>query len=194
MDYALTTEWVLDAPTEAIYAAFSDHAPDPKALQRYVATYGRNFKTVLLVGGDSYDPYDYLGLGSISFIPSFYQRVNEFVAFGPTDELVVDRDGDRIPDVPIGRLPVRTAAELNLGWLAPLDAAIPELCEAALPETLAEVSRDCLDPMVWLYMTQPVSTDSAVDSALCTRRDLNPHTLRYRNLNPARLPIPPLVR
>ena len=28
----------------------------------------------------------------------------------------------------------------------------------------------------------------------CTRRDLNPHTLRYRNLNPARLPIPPLVR
>src|SRR5262249_23566530 len=28
----------------------------------------------------------------------------------------------------------------------------------------------------------------------CTRRDLNPHALRRRNLNPVRLPIPPLVR
>jgi hypothetical protein len=90
---------------------------------------------------------------------------------------------------------VRTAAELNLGWLAPLDAAIPELCEAAAqPETALEVSRDSLGRMVWLYMTQPVASDSAVDSEECTRRDLNPHTLRYRNLNPARLPIPPLVR
>ncbi len=34
---------------------------------------------------------------------------------------------------------------------------------------------------------------AALGAALCTRRDLNPHTLRYRNLNPARLPIPPLV-
>lgn len=99
--------------TEAIYAAYSDHAPDPRALQRYVTGYGRNFRHVLLVGGDSYDPYDYLGLGSVSFVPSFYQRVNEFVAFGPTDELVVDRDGDRIPDLPIGRLPVRTQADLT---------------------------------------------------------------------------------
>ncbi len=99
--------------TEAIYAAYSDHAPDPRALQRYVTSYGRNFRNVLLVGGDSYDPYDYLGLGSISFVPSFYQRINEFVAFGPTDELVVDRDSDRIPDLPIGRLPVRTLADLE---------------------------------------------------------------------------------
>lgn len=28
----------------------------------------------------------------------------------------------------------------------------------------------------------------------CTREDSNLHTLRYRNLNPARLPVPPLVR
>ena len=30
--------------------------------------------------------------------------------------------------------------------------------------------------------------------SLCARRDLNPHTSRYWNLNPARLPIPPLAR
>lgn len=99
--------------TDAIYAAYSDHAPDPKALQRYVAGLGRSIEFVLLVGGESYDPYDHLGLGSISFVPSFYQRVNEFVAFGPTDELVADRDGDSLPDLPIGRLPVRTTGELQ---------------------------------------------------------------------------------
>jgi hypothetical protein len=32
------------------------------------------------------------------------------------------------------------------------------------------------------------------DRRECTRRESNPHTLRYRNLNPARLPVPPLVR
>lgn len=99
--------------TDAIYAAYSDHAPDPQALQRFVASLGRSVEFVLLVGGASYDPYNYLGLGSVSFVPTFYNRVNEFVAFGPTDELVVDRDGDSLPDLPIGRLPVRTQGELQ---------------------------------------------------------------------------------
>ena len=31
-------------------------------------------------------------------------------------------------------------------------------------------------------------------SEYCERRDLNPHAFRHRNLNPARLPIPPLSR
>ena len=107
------------------------------------------------------------------------------LASGRSEAWVTDRTGHKSSAMVAGyKRQVRTAAELNLGWLAPLDAAIPELCEAAQPETLPEVSRDCLEPMVWLYMTQPVSADSAVDSALCTRRDLNPHTLRYRNLNP----------
>jgi subtilisin-like proprotein convertase family protein len=133
--------------TEAIWASFSDHAPDPKALQRYVQGLGRDVEYVLLVGGESYDPYDYLAKGSISFIPSFYQRVGEFVAFGPTDELVVDRDGDRVPDLPIGRLPVRTLAELQVmidkmwAWqnsLAPRQALVS--AGLSSPETKAELA------------------------------------------------------
>ena len=40
------------------------------------------------------------------------------------------------------------------------------------------------------------TTESSTNcgASLCTRRDLNPHALRRRNLNPVRLPIPPLVR
>ena len=68
---------------------------------------------MLLVGGDSYDYHNYLGIGSRSFIPTFYtQTVNE-VRFTPADALFVDLDDDRIPDLPIGRFPVRTRQELE---------------------------------------------------------------------------------
>ena len=118
------------------------------------------------------------------------------LASGRSEAWVTDRTGHKSSAMVAGyKRQIRMVAELKLGWLEPLDAAVPELCEAAAQtETAGEVSRDCLDPMVWRYMTQPVASDSAVESELCTRRDLNPHTLRYRNLNPARLPIPPLVR
>ena len=35
---------------------------------------------------------------------------------------------------------------------------------------------------------------SSSNCSLCARGDLNPHVLRHWNLNPARLPIPPLAR
>lgn len=70
---------------------------------------------VLLVGGDSYDYHDYLGLGSLSFIPSLYGQVHEFVRYAPLDALYADADGDLVPDVALGRFPVRTAQELD--WM-----------------------------------------------------------------------------
>ena len=44
------------------------------------------------------------------------------------------------------------------------------------------------------YACRSVQPNSRVVPSQCTRRDLNPHALRRRNLNPLRLPIPPLVR
>ena len=49
-----------------------------------------------------------------------------------------------------------------------------------------------LDPATQESIT-PRSTSPTI-SPWCTREDLNLYTFRYRNLNPARLPIPPLVR
>jgi subtilisin-like proprotein convertase family protein len=101
------------ATTDAIYAQYSDHAPSAEAIRSYIAAAGeRRLRYVLLVGAESYDPYDYLGLGSISYVPTSYTRFNEYVAFGPSDDVTADRDGDRVPDVAIGRLPVRTPSEL----------------------------------------------------------------------------------
>ena len=45
-------------------------------------------------------------------MPTAYLPVVPDVAFSPTDEAIADLDGDFFPDVPIGRLPVRTPAEL----------------------------------------------------------------------------------
>ncbi len=68
---------------------------------------------MLLVGGDTYDYRNYLGYGGLSFIPSLYAPSGDIVSYAPADGLFADTDGDRIPDVAIGRFPVRTSADVD---------------------------------------------------------------------------------
>lgn len=98
-----------------VYAQFGDNEFDPYAIQRYIRYAAENMgiQYVLLVGGDTYDYLDYLGIGSMSFIPSLYAATGPYATFAPVDALYVDVDGDRLPDLPLGRLPVRTGAELD---------------------------------------------------------------------------------
>jgi hypothetical protein len=100
---------------EDIYAQYSGGVFDPVAIQRYIraATQRMGVEYVLLVGGDSYDYHNYLGIGSTSFIPTLYTRTANEVRFTPADALFADLDNDRIPDLPIGRFPVRTRQELD---------------------------------------------------------------------------------
>jgi hypothetical protein len=101
--------------TDRIFAAYSDHASSAEAIRRFVAASlgaGR-LRYLLLVGADTVDPWDHLGLGSVSFVPTAYARVGPLVTFSPADELLADADGDGVADVPVGRLPVRTPAELE---------------------------------------------------------------------------------
>ncbi len=99
---------------EEVYAAYSHGVFDPEAIRLFIAdaAHGLGVRAVLLVGADSYDYHDYLGLGSISFIPSLYAATGNIVRFAPSDALLADLDGDGIPDLPIGRFPVRTRREL----------------------------------------------------------------------------------
>ena len=98
-----------------VYDRFSDGVLDPEAIHSYIAYAARQMGThyVLLVGGDTYDYHDTLGLGSVSFIPSLYAPTGPIVRYAPVDPLYADVDGDRVPDLAIGRLPVRTRAELD---------------------------------------------------------------------------------
>lgn len=100
---------------DQIYAAYSDHAPSVEAIKRFLTTSWERgkLKYVLLVGADTTDPYNYLGLGSVSFVPTAYLPFVPNVVYSPTDEALVDANGDGLGEVPIGRLPVRTVSELR---------------------------------------------------------------------------------
>ena len=99
---------------EDIYAQFSGGILDPTAIRTYIAQAAATMATeyVLLVGGDSYDYRNFTGAASLSFIPSLYTATGDIVRFAPTDPSYADLDQDGTPDLAIGRLPVRTQAEL----------------------------------------------------------------------------------
>jgi hypothetical protein len=107
-----TTEVVT---VDRIFAAYSDHASSAEALKSFLSASlaTGDLRYVLLVGADTTDPYNHLGLGSVSYVPTDYRDFVPYVTFSPTDESLVDRAGDGLGDVPIGRLPVRTPSELN---------------------------------------------------------------------------------
>ena len=98
-----------------VYAQFSGGVFDPYAIRDFIAHSTANLgaRLVLLVGGDSYDYRGYGGSGAISFIPSLYAPTGPYVSFAPVDPLFGEFQGDGVPDVAVGRFPVRTTAELE---------------------------------------------------------------------------------
>lgn len=102
---------------ETLYAAYSDFEVSPEAIDRYLKQAKPRF--ALLVGGDSYDYHDYLGLASQSFIPTHYAQTDALVTYAPADGRYVDYNNDGKPQAALGRLPARTVAEL-----APLVAKV----------------------------------------------------------------------
>ncbi len=99
-----------------LYAQYTYGIFDPQAIKQYIAYAAKNLGTqyVLLVGGDTYDYRNYLGKNSISFIPSLYVTTGPIAKFVPADPLYADLNGDNVPDLAIGRFPVRTTAELTM--------------------------------------------------------------------------------
>ena len=101
---------------EQIYAQFADHVFDPLAIRDYIefAKDSRGTQMVLLVGGDIYDYRNFENEEARSFIPSLYVATGDLIRFAPVDPKYVDFDGDNVPDLPIGRLPVRSMQELKV--------------------------------------------------------------------------------
>ena len=98
-----------------VYAQFSGGVFDPQAIKAYLthAIQNMGVQYILLVGGDTYDYRNYLGLDSISFIPSLYAGVGPYPGFTPVDPQYTDVDNNNVPDAAIGRWPVRDSAELS---------------------------------------------------------------------------------
>ena len=97
-----------------VYSSYSGGHPEAQAIQSFLSEAATRvgYQYALLVGGDTYDYKGYLGNGSLSFVPTLYAYGSDLVRHLPSDALLVDIDGDEMPDRAIGRLPVRSIAEL----------------------------------------------------------------------------------
>jgi hypothetical protein len=82
-----------------------------KALLQELAHAGR-LRHVLLLGDDTFDPQDFMGMGLESFVPSLYAWDGQFGRI-PSENLFADVDGDGRPDLAIGRLPAQDEAEAS---------------------------------------------------------------------------------
>jgi subtilisin-like proprotein convertase family protein len=147
--------------TDRIFATYSDHTSSAEALHRFLTTsFAKGkLKYVLLVGADTTDPYDHLGAGSVSFVPTDYKSFVQYITFSPTDETLVDADGDGVGDVPIGRLPVRTATELQ-AVVAKLRAWEQNLSTATLDALLASGASDEPGTLTTLNQSYASSLDT----------------------------------
>lgn len=98
---------------EDLYDEFSAGLESPAAIRGFVAraraTWSVKPTFVTLVGDGTHDPKNYLGAGDFSFVPS--KLIDASAVEMASDDWLVDGNGDDLPDVAVGRLPVRTAAE-----------------------------------------------------------------------------------
>ncbi len=100
---------------EDVYAAYTGEVFDPAAISAYIADAATAFDdpAILLVGADSYDYRNYVSTDSIAFIPTMYGNVGVGqVRWSPIDPAFADIDNDQVPDLALGRFPVRNLDEL----------------------------------------------------------------------------------
>lgn len=99
-----------------IYDAYGDGRPDPEAIRRFIADAYANWNPrpvyVLLVGDGSFDPKQYRSESPPTFIPPYLLDVGPAGGETAADNRYVCVDGDdHLPDMLLGRLPVRSADE-----------------------------------------------------------------------------------
>lgn len=86
----------------------------PAALDNFLSAANQLYTTpnILLVGGHTYDYFGITDDNIVNFIPSHYRPVNVF-AYTATDNPYADLDGDNVPELAIGRWPVRSLTDLQ---------------------------------------------------------------------------------
>ncbi|MCS7282609.1 MAG: C25 family cysteine peptidase [Anaerolineae bacterium] len=99
-----------------VYDAYGDGRPDPEAVRRFIAdaytTWNPRPTFVLLVGDGSYDPKRYRPESPPTFVPPYLADVDPTLGETAADNRYACVDGnDTLPDLLLGRLPVKTADE-----------------------------------------------------------------------------------
>jgi len=87
----------------------------PRALNKFLRTASELYQidNVLIVGGHTFDYFGITNESIVNFVPSHYRAVSVF-EYTATDNPYADLNGDNIPELAIGRWPVRSVDELSL--------------------------------------------------------------------------------
>jgi hypothetical protein len=132
------------------YTAGIVEASALKALAHELVQGGR-LRYLLLLGDDSFDPQDFMGLGLESFVPSLYGWDGQFGRV-PSENLYADVNGDGRPELAIGRLPAQDEAQADA--LADKLARQAQSLQAAAGRHLLGVDNN----------TQPISFRALADA------------------------------
>lgn len=101
---------------EDLYDEFSFGAHSPQAIHEFIKRAANSWKVtpryLLLVGDATYDPRNYLGQGANDMVPTKLLWATDMKT--ASDDWMADMDGDSIPELAVGRLPVRTASEASI--------------------------------------------------------------------------------
>jgi uncharacterized repeat protein (TIGR01451 family) len=98
---------------EDVYDEYGYGAKSPDAIRDFLRSAQTRWRKAprfaMLVGDASFDPRDYSGYGDLDlvptrFLPTIYMKV-------ASDDWLVDFDGDGLPNMYLGRLPVSTEAD-----------------------------------------------------------------------------------
>ncbi|HEY0739301.1 MAG TPA: C25 family cysteine peptidase [Herpetosiphonaceae bacterium] len=104
-----------------IYDLWSFGEVDPAAIRRFMqhaaATWPRAPEALVLVGDGTSDPHNYLGRTNANHIPPYLALVDPWLGETACEPCFGQLDGDdplddALPDLAVGRLPVKTEAEL----------------------------------------------------------------------------------
>lgn len=102
--------------TDQIFDDYNFGERSPFAIRRFLQDAAQHWQrkpqAVLLVGGASMDPRNYLGFGDLDFVPT---RIIETAALKTaSDDWFTDFQENGYPTIPTGRLPARTTSDVDL--------------------------------------------------------------------------------
>lgn len=98
-----------------LYDEFNFGIRSPDAIRSFfqlASTWKHAPGAAMLLGDASIDPRNYMGTGAADFVPT--RMVITSLLRTASDDWFTDFNNDGIADIPIGRIPVRTAAEAQL--------------------------------------------------------------------------------